>query len=84
MENWYKVVEDIPDLKIQTLEEEKSKLEQELAAAKSNHENLLKQLEKTGIDTSKLTKRQNLPKVGRNEPCPCGSGNKYKKCCLRK
>ena len=22
-------------------------------------------------------------KVGRNEPCPCGSGRKYKKCCLR-
>lgn len=22
------------------------------------------------------------PKVGRNDPCPCGSGNKYKKCCL--
>ena len=22
----------------------------------------------------------NLPKVGRNEPCPCGSGKKYKKC----
>jgi uncharacterized protein YecA (UPF0149 family) len=21
---------------------------------------------------------------GRNEPCPCGSGKKYKKCCLRK
>lgn len=21
---------------------------------------------------------------GRNEPCPCGSGNKYKKCCLEK
>ncbi|MCK7579691.1 MAG: SEC-C domain-containing protein [Chromatiales bacterium] len=20
-------------------------------------------------------------KVGRNEPCPCGSGKKYKKCC---
>ena len=20
-------------------------------------------------------------KVGRNEPCPCGSGRKYKKCC---
>ncbi len=20
-------------------------------------------------------------KVGRNEPCPCGSGNKFKKCC---
>jgi len=23
-------------------------------------------------------------KVGRNEPCPCGSGKKYKKCCLGK
>ncbi|MES9962837.1 MAG: YchJ family protein [Candidatus Sedimenticola sp. 20ELBAFRAG] len=23
------------------------------------------------------------PKVGRNEPCPCGSGKKYKKCCGR-
>lgn len=21
------------------------------------------------------------PKIGRNEPCPCGSGRKYKKCC---
>jgi uncharacterized protein YchJ len=21
------------------------------------------------------------PKVGRNEPCPCGSGRKHKKCC---
>jgi preprotein translocase subunit SecA len=24
------------------------------------------------------------PRVGRNEPCPCGSGKKYKKCCLAK
>jgi SEC-C motif/Uncharacterised protein family (UPF0149) len=23
------------------------------------------------------------PKVGRNDPCPCGSGRKYKKCCLQ-
>lgn len=23
------------------------------------------------------------PKVGRNDPCPCGSGKKYKKCCLQ-
>lgn len=22
--------------------------------------------------------------VGRNEPCPCGSGKKFKRCCLRK
>lgn len=24
------------------------------------------------------------PKVGRNDPCPCGSGRKYKRCCLGK
>jgi len=23
-------------------------------------------------------------KIGRNDPCPCGSGKKYKKCCLTK
>ena len=27
---------------------------------------------------------RNQDKVGRNEPCPCGSGKKYKKCCLNK
>ena len=31
------------------------------------------------VKTIKLEK----PKVGRNEPCPCGSGKKYKKCCGR-
>lgn len=25
-----------------------------------------------------------MPKVGRNQPCPCGSGKKYKRCCLDK
>jgi preprotein translocase subunit SecA len=23
-----------------------------------------------------------IPKIERNDPCPCGSGKKYKKCCL--
>lgn len=26
---------------------------------------------------------QVIKKVGRNEPCPCGSGKKYKKCCIK-
>ena len=29
------------------------------------------------------TFRREQPKVGRNDPCPCGSGRKYKKCCGR-
>lgn len=28
--------------------------------------------------------RSSAPKVGRNDPCPCGSGKKYKQCCLGK
>lgn len=24
------------------------------------------------------------PDIGRNDPCPCGSGKKYKQCCLKK
>lgn len=28
------------------------------------------------------TVRHTLAKVGRNDPCPCGSGKKFKKCCI--
>ena len=32
---------------------------------------------------SKQPARRSAAKVGRNDPCPCGSGKKYKKCCGR-
>jgi preprotein translocase subunit SecA len=32
---------------------------------------------------SQATVRRDTAKVGRNDPCPCGSGKKYKKCCGR-
>jgi SEC-C motif domain protein len=28
--------------------------------------------------------RREAPKIGRNDPCPCGSGRKFKKCCVAK
>src|SRR5207237_10199142 len=31
--------------------------------------------------TAGYTVRREGPEVGRNDPCPCGSGKKYKKCC---
>ncbi len=35
-----------------------------------------------GEEAGKIkTVTRDQPKVGRNEPCPCGSGKKYKKCC---
>jgi hypothetical protein len=33
-------------------------------------------------DTYVETVVRESPKIGRNDPCPCGSGKKYKKCCL--
>jgi preprotein translocase subunit SecA len=33
-----------------------------------------------GDDAAVKTIRRDEPKVGRNDPCPCGSGKKYKKC----
>jgi preprotein translocase subunit SecA len=33
-----------------------------------------------GDDAAVKTVRRDMPKVGRNDPCPCGSGRKYKKC----
>ena len=33
------------------------------------------------VDTSPQPVRREAPKIGRNDPCPCGSGKKYKKCC---
>ncbi len=32
-------------------------------------------------DINPKSKPRRVEKVGRNEPCPCGSGKKYKKCC---
>ena len=34
---------------------------------------------------AEVSSRENVgkKKVGRNDPCPCGSGKKYKKCCGR-
>jgi hypothetical protein len=35
------------------------------------------------VDRAVKTVAQAIGKVGRNSPCPCGSGNKYKRCCGR-
>ncbi|HNU69098.1 MAG TPA: preprotein translocase subunit SecA [Myxococcota bacterium] len=53
--------------------------------------------EATGVNSSQRTNQMDeagpvasspnagfVPRAGRNDPCPCGSGKKYKKCCLPK
>jgi preprotein translocase subunit SecA len=34
-----------------------------------------------GSDKRRPVRKTAAQKVGRNDPCPCGSGKKYKKCC---
>lgn len=34
------------------------------------------------MNMNPTTKQLKSMKVGRNDPCPCGSGKKFKKCCL--
>ena len=51
------------------------------------HEPLLSELDMLDMDDNSLavaTRRRAAPRVGRNEPCPCGSGKKYKRCCFEK
>ena len=43
--------------------------------------NLLKRVFKQDMSSRRLSK--NKVKIGRNSPCPCNSGNKFKKCCGR-
>ena len=52
---------------------QRSKQEQELRMSHGDEE----------APKPKPVRRKNK-KIGRNEPCPCGSGKKYKKCCGRK
>jgi len=35
-----------------------------------------------GLKTKPVRNSETDPKIGRNESCPCGSGKKYKNCCL--
>jgi len=70
----------------------KQELEQELARARLRHDQTSAtaengaagsagQGEQQAAGTSPETFVRQDRKVGRNEPCPCGSGKKYKQCC---
>ncbi|MBR0400159.1 MAG: SEC-C domain-containing protein [Mogibacterium sp.] len=49
---------------------------------KIEREQVAKPLDTGGDGTLKNTgKRADKKKPGRNDPCPCGSGKKYKHCC---
>jgi hypothetical protein len=55
----------------------------EVQELQNNEAQFIPRSEKESIQQA-LQDPQSIVKVGRNEPCPCGSGKKYKKCCMNK
>ena len=61
------------------------RIEKAPAEEEFKHEEQETDLKYAGSDSSGDSKKEPVrrkeEKVGRNDPCPCGSGKKYKKCC---
>ena len=58
---------------------EQERLARELREVKAKEQSLRRQLAEKQSQQEPTSK-----KIGRNDPCPCGSGKKFKKCCIRK
>lgn len=59
-------------------------IRQEVQEEQFQHKETPQELQYSGseeVTVKKKPKRRLEPKIGRNAPCPCGSGLKYKKCC---
>ncbi len=59
---------------------------QEVSEADLKHEDQTKDLRYSDVSSEEAPKtpyKRKGKKIGRNDPCPCGSGKKYKKCCGR-
>jgi preprotein translocase subunit SecA len=72
----------IIQFQVESAEEEAAKLAQQLEEEKRAQEALLRLNHHDNVD---IDAEDDLPviekKIARNEPCPCGSGKKYKNCC---
>jgi hypothetical protein len=58
----------------------KKSVEDALEAARSSPLEVLPESEEVRLFSAGFTVKHETPSVGRNDPCPCGSGKKYKKC----
>jgi hypothetical protein len=68
------------DVERKQLERERKNLKERLEKEVHRLEAKMKQVEQFEPDEEELPPE----KIGRNDPCPCGSGKKFKKCCLKK
>jgi preprotein translocase subunit SecA len=77
----FEVIQIVTRVKVQSAEEaekiEESRRQQDEKTTVSMVHDSLSSLSDTPSESNTA---QEQPKVGRNEPCPCGSGKKYKQC----
>jgi len=75
------------DVEQRRLQERADSLQQEINRLKSEQRRLKreKRLLRRDIEQKQYEEEESPgKKTGRNDPCPCGSGKKFKRCCLRK
>ncbi|MCD6061127.1 MAG: hypothetical protein K0R03_1253 [Moraxellaceae bacterium] len=90
-ESWMPAAELEPELfdtlqlfgTLEGLEERQTMAEDEVAELQDQMPDITRLLAALGREQRARTPtlRRAEPKVGRNDPCPCGSGKKYKQCC---
>lgn len=61
---------------VAVVQQEEEKLQDRLQTAQASHGD-----DVSPAETKKTPKTADGKKIGRNDPCPCGSGKKYKNCC---
>jgi len=59
----------------------KEMMHPEVSKFQSSKEESAQESAEISLSPQLTATKRSQPKVGRNDPCPCGSGNKYKKCC---
>lgn len=59
----------------------KKALEKEIMSLYNNYKEFISVWLYNGYSITEFNEINKTIKIGRNEPCPCGSGKKYKKCC---
>jgi uncharacterized protein YecA (UPF0149 family) len=69
----------LTEAELQRLVAEKESTERELQRLKMKERSLRRQVAEKQSQQESTSK-----KIGRNDPCPCGSGKKFKRCCIKK
>jgi hypothetical protein len=78
-------IPELPDIikrRKERAERQKARMKELNKLAKYHHST--KEQGMIGSTGNVVPFKRKSEKIGRNEPCPCGSGKKYKKCCLNK